>query len=93
MQAYQVADATGMVKLDAMENPYRLPAALRREIGRRRLARGAEPLSRCPPRSELRALIREVMQVPAGCDDPARQRLGRAASRSSPRRSRARARW
>ena len=30
--AYHVADATGMVKLDAMENPYSLPDALRDEL-------------------------------------------------------------
>jgi len=35
MPAYQVADASGYIKLDAMENPYRLPAALRSELGRR----------------------------------------------------------
>ena len=29
MGAYHVPDATGMVKLDAMENPYLLPAMLR----------------------------------------------------------------
>lgn len=28
LQAYHVADATGMIKLDAMENPYRWPAQL-----------------------------------------------------------------
>ena len=33
MAAYPVASAKGLVKLDAMENPYRLPEALRREIG------------------------------------------------------------
>ena len=31
--AYAVAAATGMIKLDAMENPYRLPDALRAELG------------------------------------------------------------
>ncbi|TDR80603.1 histidinol-phosphate transaminase [Paludibacterium purpuratum] len=35
MPAYPVADATGYIKLDAMENPFRLPAALRSELGRR----------------------------------------------------------
>jgi len=29
LKAYHVAPAEGMVKLDAMENPYPLPAALR----------------------------------------------------------------
>lgn len=33
MTAYPVADASGMVKLDAMENPYPLPAALRARLG------------------------------------------------------------
>jgi histidinol-phosphate aminotransferase len=32
MKAYPVAQADGMVKLDAMENPYGLPPALQREI-------------------------------------------------------------
>ncbi len=32
LSAYPVADATGMVKLDAMENPYSLPASLRAEL-------------------------------------------------------------
>ena len=30
--AYQVADASGMVKLDAMENPYAWPEPLRAEL-------------------------------------------------------------
>ena len=33
MTAYAVTPADGLVKLDAMENPYRLPETLRREIG------------------------------------------------------------
>jgi len=33
LTAYHVQPAEGLVKLDAMENPYRLPEALRREIG------------------------------------------------------------
>jgi len=28
MHAYAVQDATGLIKLDAMENPHRLPPAL-----------------------------------------------------------------
>ena len=35
MHAYAVQDATGMVKLDAMENPYVLPAALQAALGKR----------------------------------------------------------
>ena len=33
--AYHVADATGMLKLDAMENPYTLPEAMVTELGQR----------------------------------------------------------
>ena len=33
MKAYHVAPARGMVKLDAMENPYALPSALAAELG------------------------------------------------------------
>jgi histidinol-phosphate aminotransferase len=67
MSAYHVADAGGMVKLDAMENPYPLPEAMRRELAER-LARVA--LNRYPepnPR-ELCELIKRKMQVPAGMD-------------------------
>gem|GEM_PF-5774281 len=35
MQAYQVAPADGLIKLDAMENPYTLPPALRTELANR----------------------------------------------------------
>jgi histidinol-phosphate aminotransferase len=33
IKAYHVADASGLIKLDAMENPYALPDALRAELG------------------------------------------------------------
>lgn len=67
MHAYQVADATGLVKLDVMESPYGLPDELAAEIGRivSKLALNRYPV---PTANKLRALIREVMQVPAGCD-------------------------
>jgi histidinol-phosphate aminotransferase len=35
LQAYAVQDARGMVKLDAMENPYALPAHLQQALGQR----------------------------------------------------------
>jgi histidinol-phosphate aminotransferase len=67
MSAYPVADAAGMVKLDAMENPYPLPEALRRQL--------AEVLSRValnrypePNPRKLRELIRRKMRVPAGME-------------------------
>ena len=67
MHAYPVSDATGMVKLDVMESPYRLPEALAAEVGKvvSLVAINRYPV---PSATELRALIREVMQVPAGCD-------------------------
>src|SRR5882672_1814466 len=67
MSAYPVADAAGMVKLDAMENPYPLPAALQRQLAER-LASVA--LNRYPepnPRA-LRELIMRKMRVPAGME-------------------------
>jgi len=67
MHAYAVSDATGLVKLDVMESPYRLPDALAAEIGQvvAKVAMNRYPV---PTATELRALLREVMQVPAGCD-------------------------
>lgn len=35
MSAYAVQDSQGLLKLDAMENPHRLPAALQQELGER----------------------------------------------------------
>ncbi|HZE61793.1 MAG TPA: histidinol-phosphate transaminase [Burkholderiales bacterium] len=67
MSAYHVADAEGMVKLDAMENPYPLPEPLRRELAQvlARVALNRYPESN-PPR--LRELIRRRMAVPAGME-------------------------
>ncbi len=67
MHAYQVADASGLVKLDVMESPYGLPDDLAKEVGEivSKLALNRYPV---PTAHKLRALIREVMQVPAGCD-------------------------
>jgi histidinol-phosphate aminotransferase len=67
MHAYAVADATGLVKLDAMENPFALPPALRDDLAQR-LA--AVAINRYPaPRADaLRDTIRRTMDVPAGCD-------------------------
>lgn len=67
LTAYHVPDARGLVKLDAMENPYPLPDDLRDAVGR--LAREAA-LNRYPDPSgaALRLRLREVMQVPAGMD-------------------------
>ena len=65
--AYHVADADGMVKLDAMENPYPLPKPLQDELGR--LA-AAAPLNRYPDpdATRLRNALRASFGVPAGMD-------------------------
>jgi histidinol-phosphate aminotransferase len=63
LKAYHVPDSAGMVKLDAMENPYHLPADLRAEIFR--LAQGAA-LNRYPDPGArlLKARLRESMRIP-----------------------------
>src|SRR5688500_90773 len=65
ISAYHVANAAGMVKLDAMENPYSLPAELRDRIGV--LAANAA-LNRYPDAAagELKARLYEAMDVPPG---------------------------
>jgi histidinol-phosphate aminotransferase len=67
LKAYHVADADGMVKLDAMENPYPLPSPLREELAQVlaqvELNRYPEPSGR-----KLRELIARKMQVPAGME-------------------------
>jgi histidinol-phosphate aminotransferase len=67
ISAYHVPDSTGMVKLDAMENPYRLPEALRGEVAR--LASEA-PVNRYPDPAApaLRAVLKRAMAVPEGMD-------------------------
>ena len=67
MSAYHVSDATGLIKLDVMESPYRLPAWLAREVGD---VVAALELNRYPVPTalKLRALLKHVMQVPVGCE-------------------------
>ena len=64
---YHVADASGYVKLDAMENPYQLSDALRSELGQR-LADAT--LNRYPVASyaTLKQRICTRLGVPAGYD-------------------------
>lgn len=65
MRAYPVADASGLVKLDAMENPYRLPEPLARELGGR-LAQVA--LNRYPPAdpAALKNRLARAVGLPTG---------------------------
>ena len=67
LTAYPVASADGMVKLDAMENPYRLPAVLREEIARS-VANVAINRYPDPSAPELKQRLREAYAIPASCD-------------------------
>ena len=67
LKAYSVPNAEGMVKLDAMENPYTLPGPMRSEL--------AQVLSRVdlnrypdPGGRKLRELLARKMNVPAGME-------------------------
>ncbi|MYM29438.1 histidinol-phosphate transaminase [Duganella sp. CY15W] len=65
--SYHVADASGFIKLDAMENPYHLPHHLRQELAQR-LADVA--LNRYPVASyaSIKQRINDKLSVPAGYD-------------------------
>jgi histidinol-phosphate aminotransferase len=66
MQAYAVQPSAGFVKLDAMENPHRLPEGLQAELGRRL---GAVALNRYPGArtDDLRAALARYAKMPEGC--------------------------
>jgi histidinol-phosphate aminotransferase len=66
MHAYAVQPSAGLVKLDTMENPYRLPPALRAALGER-LAEVA--LNRYPAErgDVLRAALGRHAKLPEGC--------------------------
>jgi histidinol-phosphate aminotransferase len=65
MQAYAVQPSEGFVKLDAMENPFRLPEALRRALGQRlaEVALNRYPGSRI---DDLRAALARHAPLPEG---------------------------
>lgn len=67
MHAYAVQDASGMVKLDAMENPHRLPRELQEKLGQRL---GALALNRYPDGrvNELRHALAAYADMPEGFD-------------------------
>jgi histidinol-phosphate aminotransferase len=54
MGAYHVADSHGLVKLDAMENPYRLPPELRAQLAARGWRGRPESLSGAEQRGAAR---------------------------------------
>jgi histidinol-phosphate aminotransferase len=63
MHAYAIQPSTGMLKLDAMENPHRLPPALQAQLGERL---GALPLNRYPGErvNDLRRALAEYASMP-----------------------------
>lgn len=67
MHAYAIQESAGMVKLDAMENPHRLPAALQAHLGQRL---GALALNRYPDGrvNDLRKALADYAQMPQGFD-------------------------
>ena len=67
MHAYAVQDSAGMVKLDAMENPHRLPASLQAHLGQRL---GALAFNRYPDGrvNDLRKALADYAQMPEGFD-------------------------
>jgi histidinol-phosphate aminotransferase len=67
MHAYAIQDSKGMVKLDAMENPHPLPAALQTALGQRL---GALALNRYPDGrvDDLRQALAAYAGMPEGFD-------------------------
>lgn len=67
MHAYAIQPSDGMVKLDAMENPYSLPDALKAELGHRlgQLAVNRYPAAQI---EQLRKKLIDHVQLPTGYD-------------------------
>ncbi|MES2609970.1 MAG: histidinol-phosphate transaminase [Pseudomonadota bacterium] len=65
MHAYGVQPSTGMLKMDAMENPFRLPAHLQAALGQRL---GALALNRYPGErlNDLKAALAKYAGMPEG---------------------------
>jgi histidinol-phosphate aminotransferase len=66
MSSYHVPAASGLIKLDAMENPYRLPEDLQRALGER-LAAVSINRYPAPSYTRLKALIRDRFAIPESC--------------------------
>jgi len=66
MHAYAIQDATGMVKLDAMENPFSLPPELQAELGQRL---GGVAINRYPGAriDDLKQALARYVDLPEGC--------------------------
>jgi histidinol-phosphate aminotransferase len=66
MHAYAIQPSAGLVKLDAMENPFTLPPELQRELGERL---GRAPINRYPSACVAQVIesLSHHVQLPAGC--------------------------
>ena len=67
LKAYHVPGSSGMVKLDAMENPYRLPLALRGRLARL-VEEAAINRYPDPAASGLKARLRQALAIPDGME-------------------------
>ena len=67
LHAYQVPDSAGYIKLDAMENPYLLPPALRSELAAT-VASAAINRYPDPAATSLKEKIRSVTGLPEGME-------------------------
>ncbi len=67
MHAYAIQDSVGMIKLDGMENPHRLPPELQEQLGQRlgRLALNRYPDGRV---NDLRRALADYAHMPEGFD-------------------------
>jgi histidinol-phosphate aminotransferase len=66
-RAYAVPDATGLIKLDAMENPYGFPAHLKAEL-LERVAAAAFNRYPVPSYVGLKAALRKTYSIPSAFD-------------------------
>jgi len=66
MHAYAIQPSAGLVKLDAMENPFRLPERLQRELGERL---GRVAINRYPAGcvTDVIAALSSYVKLPTGC--------------------------
>ena len=66
MHAYAIQPSEGLVKLDQMENPFRLPEALQEELGKRL---GKVAINRYPTRcvADVIAALSRHVALPQGC--------------------------
>jgi histidinol-phosphate aminotransferase len=66
MHAYAIQPSAGLIKLDAMENPFALPPELQRELGERL---GRVAINRYPSTcvADVAAALARHISLPAGC--------------------------